>query len=376
MIIGINSETKLHEYRVAAVPSAVSALVHRGHQVLLERGAGIRAGWSDEEYQAVGATLVPDGKTVFTEAEMVYKVKEPMEWEYDLMQKGQVLFTYIHSAGNRPLTTKLLSRGVWAIAYEDVELTNGRHPLLEPMSTIAGYMGMFKGFELLQSVHGGLGLLPSGLPGTRPAQVMILGGGFAGEGALQLASGVGAEVTLLDIDVEVLARLKQSYPGVQTRFSNEDNIRSLLPFQDIILNAVMWPKTQKGHLITRAMLKTLRLGAVIVDVSADIGGAVETCIKQTSHDEPTFEVDGVTHYSVANIPSLAARTGSEALSHVTLPYAMKLAEYGPSKALLSDASLRRGLTCFVGKMVRAVTAQWYGCEHLSDEEVVEMLKGS
>lgn len=376
MIIGTNKETKSHEYRVALQPSSVEALVSRGHTVLVERGAGEGAGWSDEEYEEAGATLVDDPKTIFAEAEMVYKVKEPMEWEYDLMRSGQLLFTYIHSAGNRPLCDKLLSTGVWGIAFEDVELEDGRLPLLEPMSTIAGYMGMFKGFELLQTLNGGPGLMPCGMPGARPTQVMILGGGFVGQGALQLAAGLGAEVTVLDIDPEKLAQIQRRHPSTRTLFSNQRNIRETLSQVDILLNAVMWPKTRKGHLVTRQMLELMRPGAVIVDVSADIRGALETCERQTTHNDPVYVVDGIPHYVVANIPSLAARTASEALSNVTLPYALQIADKGARQALLDSRALRLGVTCIAGKMVRRVTADWYGCEHLTDEELIRLLSDS
>jgi len=373
MIIGTNKETKNREYRVALLPSGVETLVAAGHTVLVEQGAGAGAGWPDEAYREAGARLVADSQTLFAEAEMVYKVKEPMPPEYDLMRKDQVLFTYIHSAGNRPLCDKLLSSGVTGIAFEDILYDDGRLPLLEPMSTFAGYMGMIKGFEMLTPLQGGQGLLPGGMPGVRPSHVMILGAGFVGCGALQVAHGLGARCTVLDIDVDVLAQVAQRFPGVTTLLSNAENIRATLADADVLLNAVSWPKSRKGHLVTREMLGLMPAGAVIVDVAADIRGALETCEKQTSHDDPIYEVDGVPHYVVANIPSLAARSASEALAAVTLPWALEIAAKGARRAMLDSAPLRRGLTCIEGQMVRDITAQWYGCEHMTDEDLVRLL---
>ena len=374
MIIGTNKESKNREYRVALLPSGVESLVGAGHTVLVEQGAGAASGWSDEAYTAAGARLVQDSEVLFAEAEMVYKVKEPMPPEYDLMRPGQVLFTYIHSAGNRPLCDKLLSSGVLGIAFEDIMLDDGRLPLLEPMSTFAGYMGMIKGFELLTPMQGGPGLLPGGMPGVRPTRVMLLGAGFVGCGALQVAHGLGADVTVLDIDVDIMQQVSQRFPGVKTLLSNPDNIRQTLAGADVLLNAVSWPKTRKGHLVTREMLGLMPAGAVIVDVAADIRGGLETCERQTSHDDPVYDVDGHTHYVVANIPSLAARSASEALAAVTLPWALEIAGKGARQALLENLPLRRGLTCLDGHMVRGVTAQWYGCEHLGDEDLVRLLK--
>ena len=374
MIIGTNRETKNREYRVALLPSGAEILTAAGHTVLVERGAGAGAGWPDEAYEQAGARLVDDSATLFAEAEMVYKVKEPMPAEYDLLRQGQVLFTYIHSAGNRPLCDKLLSSGVLGIAFEDILLDDGRLPLLEPMSTFAGYMGMIKGFELLTPMQGGPGLLPGGMPGVRPTRVMILGAGFVGCGALQVAHGLGADVTVLDIDVDILAQVSVRFPGIKTLLSNPDNIRLTLAQTDVLLNAVSWPKNRKGHLVTREMLGLMPPGAVIVDVAADIRGGLETCERQTTHDDPVYVVDGHPHYVVPNIPSLVARSASEALAAVTLPWALDIAGKRPRQAMLDSAPLRRGLTCMDGHMVRGVTAQWYGCEHLGDEDVFRLLR--
>ena len=374
MIIGTNRETKNREYRVALLPSGAEILTAAGHTVLVERGAGAGAGWPDEAYEQAGARLVDDSATLFAEAEMVYKVKEPMPAEYDLLRQGQVLFTYIHSAGNRPLCDKLLSSGVLGIAFEDIQLDDGRLPLLEPMSTFAGYMGMIKGFELLTPMQGGPGLLPGGMPGVRPTRVMILGAGFVGCGALQVAHGLGADVTVLDIDVDILAQVSVRFPGIKTLLSNPDNIRLTLAQTDVLLNAVSWPKNRKGHLVTREMLGLMPPGAVIVDVAADIRGGLETCERQTTHDDPVYVVDGHPHYVVPNIPSLVARSASEALAAVTLPWALDIAGKRPRQAMLDSAPLRRGLTCMDGHMVRGVTAQWYGCEHLGDEDVFRLLR--
>jgi len=374
MIIGTNKETKNREYRTALLPDGVKDLVSQGHTVLVEKGAGAGAGWPDGEYRAAGATMVDHGATVWNDADLVYKVKEPMKWEYDLMRPGQVLFTYVHSAGNRPLCEKLLSRKVLAIAFEDVLTDDGRLPLLEPMSWIAGYMGMFKGFELLQTLNGGSGLLPGGMPHVRPAGVMILGCGLVGTGALRVAHGLGSAVTALDICPKRLAAVSEEFPGVTALESNPDTVRGALAGADILLNAVMWPKTMTGHLVTREMLSLMPEGSVIVDVAADIRGALETCERQTTHDDPVYVVDGHPHYVVANIPSLAARTASQALARVTLPYALKLAAEGAAGALLDDVPLRRGLTSIDGHMVREVTARWYGCPALPEEELLRLLR--
>ena len=374
MIIGTNKETKNREYRVALLPEGARELVSQGHTVLVEKGAGAGAGWADDEYRAAGATMVQGGAAVWEAADMMYKVKEPMTWEYDLMRPGQVLYTYIHSAGNRPLCDKLLARGVLGIAFEDVLTDDGRLPLLEPMSWIAGYMGMFKGFELLQTLNGGPGLLPGGLAGARPAGVLILGCGLVGAGAVRVAAGLGAAVTALDIDEAKLEAIREAHPEVATLLSSPENIAAALPGTDILLNAVMWPKTRTGHLVTREMLSLMPAGAVLVDVAADIRGALETCERQTTHDDPVYTVAGHPHYVVANIPSLAARSASEALARVTLPYALKLAAEGAGAALLEDRPLRHGLTCIDGHMVRQVTAEWYGCAALPEQDVLALLR--
>jgi alanine dehydrogenase len=374
VIIGTNRETKNHEYRVALLPSGVETLRQHGHTVLVEAGAGAKAGWTDDAYAQAGATIVDDAKAVFADAELIYKVKEPMAWEYDLLRRDQILFTYIHSAGNRPLCDRLLASGVCGIAFEDVELDDGSLPLLRPMSLIAGYMGMIKGFELLQTLQGGQGLLPGGMAGVRPTRVMIIGAGAVGTGAMEVAVGLRADVTVLDVDIRILDQVRRDFPGCRTLLSNSENIRSALSQSDVLLNAVMWPRGRKGHIVTREMLGLMPDGAVVVDVAADIGGALETCLRQTSHDDPVYVEAGHTHYVVANIPSLAARSASEALAAATLPYAVEIANQGGRQALLQNAHLRRGLTCIDGRMVREATAQWVGCEHTEEQELLALLR--
>jgi alanine dehydrogenase len=364
MIIGTNRETKAQEYRVGLLPDGVEALTARGHGVLVQRGAGAAAGFTDAAYAGAGATLVDDGAEVFEKADLVVKVKEPMAWEYGLMRPGQVLFTYIHSAGNRPLCDALTQSGVRGLAFEDVETDDGRLPLLEPMSMVAGYLGMLRGIDLLSALCGNPGLLPGGLPGVRPARVLVLGGGFVGRGALKVAHGLGADVTVLDLDPDVLARLALEFPRARTLLSTPANLRRALKDTDLLLNAVMWPPGRSGHLVTRAMVRDMPSHAVIVDVSADIGGAIETCLRQTTHDDPTYVEEGRTHYVVANIPSAAGRSSSEALSAVTLPWVMRLADQGFARALLAHPPLLRGLTCMDGHIVRAQTARWLGCDAL------------
>ncbi len=374
MIVGTNKESKAQECRVALLPTGVQALVEHGHTILVERGAGAAAGWPDDAYQAAGATLVDDSATLFAEAELVYKVKEPMAAEFPLLRRDQILFTYIHSGGNRPLCDRLLASGVLGIAFEDV-LSDGRLPLLEPMSVIAGYMGMVKGFELLQTLYGGPGLLPGGLPGVCPTRVAILGAGSVGQGAVRVAHGLGADVVVLDIDGDKLTATAREFPGVRTLQSNAATIAEVVAWADVLLNGVMWPRSRRGHLVTREMVQAMKPGAVIVDVSADVGGAIETCLRQTTLADPTYTEAGHVHYLGANIPSLAARSASEALSAVTLPYALALADKGAARALQDDASLRHGLTCIVGKFTRAATADWYGSEVMGESELDELLRG-
>lgn len=374
MIVGTLKETKNREYRVALLPYGVDALVRGGHTVLVESGSGAGAGWTNQAYREAGGTLVDQPGEIYARAALICKVKEPMPWELDLLRPGQTLFTYIHSAGNRPLCDALLAHRVCGIAIEDVQLEDGGLPLLEPMSAIAGALVMLKGFELLQTLHGGSGLFPGGLAGVRPAGVVILGAGFVGRAALRVAYGLGAQVTILDIDADKLAQLQQQYPRVRTLLSSEANIRKALTEADVLLNAVVWPRTRSGHLVSREMLGLMPPGAVIVDVAADIGGALETSDRHTTHDDPTYLVDGHLHYVVPNIPSLVARSASQALSNATLPYILLMASLGPRRALIENQPLRRGLTCIDGAMVSPITAEWYGCDHLTEAQVIGLLE--
>jgi alanine dehydrogenase len=374
MIIGTNRETKVQEYRVGLLPDGVEALTGRGHTVLVQRGAGEAAGFADAAYAGAGATMVDDGAVVFEKSHMVVKVKEPMDWEYDLMRPGQVLFTYIHSKGNRPLCDALVRTGVRGLAFEDVETDDGRLPLLEPMSMVAGYVGMLRGIDLLSALSGNQGLLPGGLPGVRPARVLVLGGGFVGRGALKVAHGLGADVTVLDLNPDVLAQLALEFPRARTLLSTAANLRRALKDTDLLLNAVMWPPGRDGHLVTRAMVRDMPAHAVIIDVSADIGGAIETCLRQTTHDDPTYVEEGRTHYVVANIPSAAGRSSSEALAAVTLPWVTRLADQGFARALLAHPPLLRGLTCMDGHIVRPQTARWLECAALPSDQVQDRLQ--
>ena len=354
MIIGIPKEIKTLENRVSMTPGAVETLVRRGHTVLVETGAGLGSGLSDAQYQAAGAKLV--SADAAWSADMVIKVKEPIATEYTFLRPGLLLFTYLHLAADRPLTDALLASGTTGIAYETVQLPNGTLPLLVPMSEVAGRMAPQVGSHALEKSQGGRGVLLGGVPGVPQASVVILGAGVVGSNAAKIAVGMGAQVTVIDVNHARLQYLDDIYQGrIVTLASNEAHTRKAMTYADLLIGCVLIPGAKAPHLVTRDMLPTMKEGSVIVDVAVDQGGCVET-IKATTHAAPTYVVDGVVHYGVANMPGAVPRTSTFALCNQTLPYALKLAEHGFS-ALRDDAALALGLNTWQGHITFAGVAE-------------------
>ena len=359
MIIGIPKEIKTLENRVSMTPGAVETLVRRGHVVLAEAGAGLGSGLADAQYAAAGAKIV--GVAEAWGADMVIKVKEPIASEYKYLRKGLLLFTYLHLAADRALTDALLGSGVTGVAYETVQLPDGALPLLIPMSEVAGRMAPQVGAHALEKSQGGRGVLLGGVPGVPQASVVVVGAGVVGSNAAKIAVGMGAQVTVLDVNHARLQYLDDIYQGrIVTSASNEANIRKAVTYADLVIGAVLIPGAKAPHLVTRDMLRTMKEGSVIVDVAVDQGGCVET-IKATTHDAPTYVIDGVVHYGVANMPGAVPRTSTYALCNQTLPYALKLAAKGLA-ALREDASLAAGLNTIDGKLTYAGVAEAFGLE--------------
>ena len=372
MIIGVPREIKKNEHRVSITPPAVDALVSRGHQIIIETRAGAGSGISDADYTAAGANLAPDARTIYRKAEMILKVKELFPQEFNLLKEGQIIFTYIHSANNPEETQALLDKKVIAIAYEDIETDDGRCPLLTPMSEIAGEVGLTMGVYHMFTTAGGSGVLIGGAVGSQPAKVAILGAGNVGIGAARYATGLGADVTLLDIDLERLRQIRQKMlPGIKTVYLNQYNVRQMLPAIDLLINAVKWPPQSDEHIVTREMLKLMKTDSLIVDISCDPAGAIETCVP-TSHDQPTYVVDGIRHYCVDNLPSAVAKTASDALSNASLPYVLKIADKGWLAAIKADVSLRRGLGFAFGHLTFKPTAMAQNRPYTSVDEIIEM----
>lgn len=358
MVVGIPKETKSHEYRVSAPPVAVQALVHAGHEVWVERGAGLGSGFEDEAYRAAGARLVESAAEAWS-APMVLKVKEPTPAEYGFLREDLVLFTYLHLAADRPLTEALIAAGTTAIAYETVQLERGGLPLLTPMSEVAGRMATQVGAHYLSRFLGGRGLLLGGVPGVASGEVVILGGGAVGTNAAKMALGLGAKVTLLDVSHERLVYIDDVFGGrIQTLMSHPGTIAEATARADLLIGAVLLVGARAPNLVTRAMLGSMRPGSVIVDVAVDQGGCVET-IRPTTHDNPTYLVDGVVHYGVANMPGAVPNTSTLALSNQTLRYALRLAE-SPVAALRADAPLLRGLNVHRGRITHRGVAEAFG----------------
>jgi len=358
MIIGVPKEIKVQEFRVALLPSAAYQLIKRGHRVVVEKNAGVGIGYLDSEYEKAGATIVADHKEVFAKADMIVKVKEPQDSEIPLLRPGQILFTYLHLAADRKLTEGLMKSGVTGIAYETVEL-NRRLPLLEPMSEIAGRMSILVGGYFLAKHHGGSGVLLGGVPGVLPGRVVVLGGGSSGINAARMAQGLGADVTILEVDLERMRFLDITLHTAHTLFSNEAHLIDLLPTVDLLIGAVLVPGAKAPKLINREMLRKMRPGSVLVDIAIDQGGCAETS-RPTTHDHPVFVEEGVTHYCVANMPGAYARTATQALTNVTYRYIELLADLGLNEACHKQPALVGGINVMGGKLTHKAVAEAHG----------------
>ena len=368
MQIGVPKEIKTNENRVALVPAGAEALIHAGHKVLMEQGAGDGSGFTDAQYTAVGAEIAADAATVWAKADMIIKVKEPIATEWPHMRKDQVIFTYFHFAADEKLTKAHLASGAVCIAYETVELPNRELPLLTPMSEVAGRMAVQEGAKYLEKLYGGRGVLLGGVPGVAPAKVVILGGGIVGINAAKMAAGLGAKVTLLDISLERLRYLSDVMPAnVTLIYSNHQNILEQISTADLVIGGVLIPGAKAPKLIRREDLKVMRPGSVIVDVAVDQGGCVET-IHPTTHENPTYVVDGVIHYGVANMPGGVPRTSTLALTNATLNYAMALANKGWKKALRENPALKKGLNMVGGQVTYPAVAEAFGMPLKSADE--------
>jgi len=370
MIVGVPREIKTAEHRVALVPAGAESLVGDGHSVLVEQGAGIGSGFGDDAYRAVGATLVPKAGEVWAKAEMVVKVKEPIEPEWPCMRKGQVVFTYFHFAASEPLTRAVIRSGIVAIAYETVQLASGELPLLTPMSEVAGRMAVQEGAKYLEKVYGGSGILLGGVPGVLPAEVLIIGGGVVGANAAKMAAGLGARVTLLDLSLDRLRYLADVLPSnVDLLYSNRHNLLDQLRRADLVVGAVLLPGAKAPKLVRRDDLKLMKPGSVIVDVAVDQGGCIETS-KPTTHDNPVYIVDGIIHYAVANMPGGVPRTSTLGLTNATFPYAKRLARHGWKQACKDDGALSLGLNVIEGKVVYPAVAEAFGLQHVEAKTLV------
>src|SRR5271156_3151070 len=358
MNIGVPREIKLQEHRVALLPSAVYQLAKRGHRVIVERCAGAGAGYPDADYEQAGAQMTQDHATVFHKADLIVKVKEPQESEFDLLRAGQILFTYLHLAADRGLTDALLKSGVTGIAYETIEV-NRRLPLLEPMSEIAGRMSILVGGYCLAKHNGGSGVLLGGVPGGLPGRGGGLGGGASGINAARMATGLGADVTILEVDLERMRFLDITLHTAHTLFSSEAHLVDLLPTVDLLVGAVLVPGAKAPRLIRRQMLRRMRPGSVLVDIAIDQGGCAESS-RPTTHHNPTFVEEGVTHYCVANMPGAYARTATQALTNVTYRYIELLADLGLAEALQKQSALLSGINIMGGKVTHRAVAEAHG----------------
>ncbi|RZA21166.1 MAG: alanine dehydrogenase [Lysobacteraceae bacterium] len=370
MRVGVPKEIKNHEYRVGLIPSSVLELVHHGHEVLVQQGAGLGAGLSDADYIAAGAKIIDTADEIFASADMIVKVKEPLAEERKRLRPGQILFTYLHLAPDAPQTQDLIDSGAICIAYETVTAANGSLPLLTPMSEVAGRLAPQVGAHALEKAQGGRGVLLGGVPGVPAAEVVILGGGVSGTHAATIAVGMGAQVTVVDRSADALKRLASQFgTSISTVFSTRSAIEELVRRADLLIGTVLVPGAAAPKLVTRDMLKTMKPGSVIVDVAIDQGGCVETS-HATTHADPTYVVDGVVHYCVANMPGAVARTSTFALNSVTLPFTLALADKGWKQALIQDQYLRDGLNVCEGKLTCEPVAEAHGLPYTSAESVL------
>ncbi|UOQ70269.1 alanine dehydrogenase [Hymenobacter cellulosilyticus] len=371
MIIGVPKEIKNNENRVGLTPAGVAEFRKHGHDVYVQATAGEGSGFQDAEYELAGATILPTIAAVYEKAEMIVKVKEPIKEEYNLIKEGQLLFTYFHFASGEELTHAMIERKAVCLAYETVELPSRALPLLIPMSEVAGRMAPQEGAKYLEKPLKGRGILLGGVPGVKPAHVLVLGGGIVGTQAAKVAAGLGAQVTIMDISLNRLRELDDFMPkNVVTQYSNEYNIREAIKTADLVVGAVLIPGAKAPHLITREMLKTMRPGTVLVDVAVDQGGCIETCVP-TTHENPTFIIDDIVHYCVANMPGAVPYTSTLALTNATLPYAVKLANLGWQEACRRDASLRLGLNVVHGEVVYPGVAEAWNLPLVSVDTVLE-----
>jgi alanine dehydrogenase len=361
MIIGVPKEIKEQEQRVALLPSATEQLIRRGHSVLVQKDAGIGSGYHDADYVKAGAEIVEKAQDVFARAEMIVKVKEPLQAEFPLLRKGQILLTYLHLAASKSLTEALLKSGVTGIAYETIQVGN-RLPLLEPMSEIAGRMSVVMGAYFLGKHNGGSGVLLGGVPGVLPGRVVVIGGGTSGVNAARMATGLGADATILDVDVERLRFLDLAMNNTNTLYSSEANLQELMPDCDLLIGAVLLPGAKAPKLITRAMLRKMKRGSVLVDISIDQGGCAETS-HPTTHVDPVYVEEGVTHYCVANMPAAYARTATQALTNVTYLYVQLLADCGLEEACKKQPALTGGINTRDGKLTCRAVADAHGLKY-------------
>ncbi|MGE5704311.1 MAG: alanine dehydrogenase [Clostridia bacterium] len=370
MIVGVPKEIKNNENRVAITPAGVTALVQNGHKVLVETNAGLGSGFTDSDYTAVGAQIVATAAEAWN-ADMVMKVKEPLAPEYEYFREGLILFTYLHLAPEPELTRALIDKKVVAIAYETIQLDNGSLPLLTPMSEVAGRMAVQIGAQFLEKPYGGKGVLLAGVPGVPKGEVVVVGGGIVGTNAAKMALGLGANVTILDISADRLRQLDDQFDGrVQTLMSNSFNIANAVKKADLLVGAVLIPGARAPRLVTEDMVKTMAPGSVIVDVAIDQGGSIETVDRISTHDNPTYERFGVIHYSVANMPGAVARTSTLALTNVTVPYALQIANKGYAQAISSNKALARGVNVIDGKVTYKGVADAHNLPYHSIDELV------
>ena len=360
MTIGVPKEIKRHEYRVGCTPAGAKAYVGAGHTVLVQKNAGIEAGFDDHEYEGVGAHIVAQPREIFDRSDMIVKVKEPQPEEYDLFHEDQILYTYLHLAADKGLTEAMMARNIKAVGYETMETDHGALPLLRPMSEIAGRMSIQEGAKYLERPAGGRGVLLGGVPGTEKGKVAILGGGVVGVNAAKMAVGLGAQVTVLDINIDKLEYVDDIFSGrVTTLYSSQAHLEHVIEESDLIIGAVLIHGAKAPHLVTRDQLHRMKRGSVIVDVAVDQGGCIETT-RPTTHDEPTFVVDDVVHYCVANMPGAVSRTATLALTTATLPYGIEIANKGLEGACETDPVISRGVNTYVGKLTYEAVAEAFG----------------
>lgn len=372
MIIGVPKEIKNHEYRVGMIPASVRELVSHGHQVYVETNAGSGIGFSDDDYIAVGASILPTASNIFAKAEMIVKVKEPQAAERAMLREGQILFTYLHLAPDFPQTEELIKSKAVCIAYETVTDNMGRLPLLAPMSEVAGRMSIQSGAQCLEKSHAGCGLLLGGVPGVAPAKVVVIGGGVVGANAARMAVGMRADVTILDRSIDMLRKLDEEFQGqAKVVYSTKDAIEKYVLEADLVIGAVLIPGAAAPKLVTKDLISRMKPGSAVVDVAIDQGGCFETS-HATTHDDPTYIVDDVVHYCVANMPGAVARTSTFALNNATLPYIVKLANKGYQRALLEDKGFLEGLNVIHGKVTCKEVAESFNLEYLEPSEAIAL----